>query len=83
MKTLKVLNRAGEVTGTASEDVVKDPIALKAFIETEYPNRNAKKQFELTFHQANNFATVAAQIFHAHLNNFLIGVIFKKVTSIT
>ena len=68
MKTLKVLNRAGEVTGTVPEDVVKDPIALKTFIETECPNRNTKKQFELTFHQANNFATVAAQIFHAHLN---------------
>ena len=68
MKTLKVLNKAGEVTRTVPKNIVKDPIAMKAFIDAEYPNRSSKKQFELTFHQANNFAKVAAQIFHAHLN---------------
>ncbi len=68
MKTLKVLNKAGEVTGTVAESIVKNPKALRAFIEAEYPNAKQKEQFELTLHQANNFANVAAQIFHKHLN---------------
>jgi len=68
MKTLKIIDSYGHVIDTVPADIMNNPAKLKEYIKKSNPDSLEKSKSQMTFHQANNFAQVASEIFHKHLN---------------